>query len=96
MLSQSIRPPVNLILMLLQRQVEAERKRQLVKRTETGQAQLEKLVSKRGSLQQHKNELEDSMKGLFSSVFVHRYRDVRPEIRAVCITELGYWLYNYR
>lgn len=80
----------------LQRQVEAERKRQLAKRTETGQAQLEKLVAKRGSLQQNKNELEDVMKGLFSSVFVHRYRDVRPEIRAVCITELGYWLLNYR
>ena len=53
-------------------------------------------MSKRGSLQQNKNELEDVMKGLFSSIFVHRYRDVRPEIRAVCITELGYWLLNYR
>ena len=80
----------------MQRQVEAERKRQLVKRTETGQAQLEKLVAKRGTLQQNKNELEDVMKGLFSSVFVHRYRDVRAEIRAVCIMELGYWLINYR
>ncbi len=76
--------------------MEAERKRQLVKRTGAGQAQLEKLVAKRGSLQQNKNELEDIMKGLFSSVFVHRYRDVRPEIRAVCITELGNWLLNYR
>ena len=36
------------------------------------------------------------MKGLFSSVFVHRYKDVRPEIRAVCIAELGTWLIHYR
>ena len=79
-----------------QRQVEAERKRQLVTRTEAGQAKLEKLVSKRGDLTRNKNELEESMKGLFSSVFVHRYKDVRPEIRAVCITELGMWLTHYR
>ncbi len=67
-----------------------------MKRTEAGQAQLEKLVAKRGSLQRNKNELEDVMKGLFSSVFVHRYRDVRAEIRAACISELGYWLIHYR
>ena len=65
-------------------------------RTEAGQAKLEKLVSKRGDLTRNKNELEESMKGLFSSVFVHRYKDVRPEIRAVCITELGTWLTHYR
>lgn len=67
-----------------------------MKRSEAGQAQLEKLVAKRGSLQQNKNELEDAMKGLFSNVFVHRYRDVRAEIRAVCISELGVWLMQYR
>lgn len=65
-------------------------------RTEAGQAKLEKLVSKRGDLTRNKNELEETMKGLFSSVFVHRYKDVRPEIRAVCITELGTWLTHYR
>ena len=78
-----------------QRQVEAERKRQLDRRTEVGQAKLEKLVSKRGELQRNKNELEDTMKGLFSSVFVHRYKDVRPEVRSVCIAELGVWMMNY-
>ena len=65
-------------------------------RTEAGQAKLEKRVSKRGDLTRNKNELEETMKGLFSSVFVHRYKDVRPEIRAVCITELGTWLTHYR
>ncbi len=76
--------------------MEAERKRQLIKRTVAGQTQLERLVAKRKTLQENKTELEEMMNGLFSSVFIHRYRDVRPEIRAACITELGNWLLQYR
>ena len=47
-------------------------------------------------LQRNKNELEGTMRKVFSSVFVHRYRDVRPEIRALCIAELGSWMMEYR
>lgn len=47
-------------------------------------------------LQRNITDLEETMRGIFSSVFVHRYRDVRPEIRAVCISELGAWMLNYR
>lgn len=32
------------------------------------------------------------MNGTFRGVFVHRYRDLLPEIRAGCIEELGVWL----
>ncbi|KAK7921903.1 hypothetical protein WMY93_008805 [Mugilogobius chulae] len=32
------------------------------------------------------------MNATFRGVFVHRYRDKLPEIRAVCIEELGMWL----
>lgn len=32
------------------------------------------------------------MNATFRGVFVHRYRDRLPEIRAVCIEELGLWL----
>lgn len=32
------------------------------------------------------------MNGTFRGVFVHRYRDLLPEIRAACIEELGVWL----
>ena len=35
------------------------------------------------------------MNTLFSSVFVHRYRDTRPEIRSICIAELGVWMKDY-
>uniref|UniRef100_A0A7E4VDZ8 SCD domain-containing protein n=1 Tax=Panagrellus redivivus TaxID=6233 RepID=A0A7E4VDZ8_PANRE len=29
---------------------------------------------------------------IFKGVFVHRYRDVVPDIRSICITELGAWM----
>lgn len=32
---------------------------------------------------------------LFTSVFVHRYRDTRPELRSICIAELGVWMKEY-
>lgn len=32
------------------------------------------------------------MNGIFKGVFVHRYRDKVPEIRAVCMEEIGVWL----
>ena len=47
-------------------------------------------------LQRRSVEMRDTMKGVFSSVFVHRYRDVRPEIRALCLSELGVWMMEYR
>ncbi len=59
-------------------------------------ASLETLMSKQVEQKRHKSELEDLMKKLFSSIFVHRCRDVRPEIRALSISELGVWLKEYR
>jgi len=70
----------------LQRQIDAERRRQQVNKVAS--AKLEKLLTKKAGLQRSKNELEGTMRKIFSSVFVHRYRDVRPEIRALCISEL--------
>jgi cohesin complex subunit SA-1/2 len=29
------------------------------------------------------------------SVFIHRYRDVEPIIRAECVKELGVWIVKY-
>ena len=47
-------------------------------------------------LQRRNTELGDTMQGVFLSVFVHRYRDVRPEIRSLCLSELGVWMMEYR
>jgi cohesin complex subunit SA-1/2 len=77
-----------------QRQIDAEKKRQQAKKGAAGK--LEKLLTKRAELQRCSTELGDTMKGVFSSVFVHRYRDVRPEIRALCLAELGVWMMEYR
>jgi len=32
---------------------------------------------------------------MFSGIFMHRYRDVRAEIRKICIFEMGEWMKNY-
>lgn len=41
---------------------------------------------------ENKEEVSSMMNGMFRGVFVHRYRDQLPEIRAICIKELGIWL----
>ncbi|KAM3292672.1 hypothetical protein ACQJBY_036404 [Aegilops geniculata] len=39
--------------------------------------------------------LEESMRKIFSGLFMHRYRDVDPEIRMLCIKSLGIWVVSY-
>ncbi|NWS65090.1 STAG3 protein, partial [Chunga burmeisteri] len=46
-------------------------------------------------LQEHQEEIENMMNAIFKGVFVHRYRDVVPEIRAICMEELGTWMRSY-
>lgn len=53
---------------------------------------LEGLASKRQELQENLDEIKTMLDYVFKSVFVHRYRDVVPEIRAICIAELGVWM----
>ncbi|XP_024859964.1 cohesin subunit SA-1 [Kryptolebias marmoratus] len=53
---------------------------------------LEQLKATISELQENKEELSSMMNATFRGVFVHRYRDRLPEIRAACIEELGLWL----
>ena len=49
----------------------------------------------RTKLEEIAENLEETQRMLaymFKAVFVHRYRDVVPEIRSLCLTELGVWL----
>ncbi|XP_074387557.1 cohesin subunit SA-3-like [Zonotrichia albicollis] len=55
----------------------------------TGTLAALKLMSSLVELQEQQQELELLMNGIFKGVFVHRYRDVVPEIRALCMEELG-------
>ncbi|KAI4531958.1 hypothetical protein MG293_018472 [Ovis ammon polii] len=75
-----------------QRQYEAERNKGPGQRAPE---RLESLLEKRRELQEHQEEIEGMMNALFRGVFVHRYRDVLPEIRAICIEEIGSWMQSY-
>ncbi|XP_078178938.1 sister-chromatid cohesion protein 3-like [Carex rostrata] len=41
------------------------------------------------------NALEEMMRKVFTGLFMHRYRDIEPEIRMTCIRALGLWIVNY-
>ncbi|KAK1903199.1 Cohesin subunit SA-2 [Dissostichus eleginoides] len=46
-------------------------------------------------LQGKRAEIESMMDILFKGVFLKRYRDVLPEIRSICMEELGLWMKLY-
>ncbi|XP_075764130.1 cohesin subunit SA-3 isoform X2 [Pelodiscus sinensis] len=75
-----------------QRQYESERSKGPSRRATE---KLEALLAKRKELQEQQEEIENMMNAIFKGVFVHRYRDLVPEIRAICIEELGNWIQNY-
>ncbi|KAK2990557.1 hypothetical protein RJ640_019837 [Escallonia rubra] len=39
--------------------------------------------------------IEEMMRKIFTGLFVHRYRDIDPEIRMSCIQSLGVWILSY-
>ncbi|XP_032234908.2 cohesin subunit SA-1 isoform X2 [Nematostella vectensis] len=56
---------------------------------------IEMLQTRRQELRQNISDLEEMMNFIFQGMFVHRYRDSRPEIRALCIAEIGQWMKEY-
>ncbi|XP_061826735.1 cohesin subunit SA-2 isoform X1 [Nerophis lumbriciformis] len=46
-------------------------------------------------LQEKKAEIESMMDVIFKAVFLKRHRDVLPEIRSICMEELGLWMRSY-
>ncbi|XP_066922254.1 cohesin subunit SA-2-like isoform X2 [Clytia hemisphaerica] len=75
-----------------QRQLDAESSKTGNKKS---REKIEKLKRRREELNHNKKDLEDMMYRLFSSIFMHRYRDIRPEIRKICIAEMGQWMNKY-
>uniref|UniRef100_UPI0037E9BAFF cohesin subunit SA-1-like n=1 Tax=Semicossyphus pulcher TaxID=241346 RepID=UPI0037E9BAFF len=53
---------------------------------------LEELQASISEMRENQEEVSSMMNATFRGVFVHRYRDRVPEIRAACIAELGIWL----
>ncbi|KAM8972529.1 cohesin subunit SA-3 [Pelodytes ibericus] len=72
-----------------QRQYDVERAKIPEKRAPE---RLETLLQKRKDLHDNLEEIGNMMNGIFKGVFVHRYRDIVPDIRAFCIEELGNWM----
>uniref|UniRef100_A0A8C7XCH2 Cohesin subunit SA n=1 Tax=Oryzias sinensis TaxID=183150 RepID=A0A8C7XCH2_9TELE len=79
--------------------VENSQKLYGVQRTKTARQrspqQLERLQKKITELQEKRAEIESMMDVIFKGVFLKRYRDVLPEIRSICMEELGLWMKLY-
>lgn len=75
-----------------QRQYEAERQKTREKRASD---RLESLLGKRQELEENMDEIKNMLTYMFKSVFVHRYRDTLPEIRAIAMTEIGVWMHKF-
>ncbi|GAB6019831.1 hypothetical protein CHUAL_001371 [Chamberlinius hualienensis] len=75
-----------------QRQHEAERQKNRDKRATE---RLELLMSKRQELEENTEEIKNMLMYMFKSVFVHRYRDTVPEIRSICMSEIGIWMKKF-
>lgn len=57
--------------------------------------QLDRIQKKITELQEKRTEIESMMDVIFKGVFLKRYRDVLPEIRSICMEELGLWMKLY-
>nr|CAH0108959.1 unnamed protein product [Daphnia galeata] len=74
------------------RQYEAERQKTRDKRASD---RLEALLAKHQELEENMDEIKNMLTYTFKSVFVHRYRDIVPEIRAICMAEIGIWMKRF-
>ncbi|KAE8285652.1 Cohesin subunit SA-1 SCC3-like protein 1 Stromal antigen 1 [Larimichthys crocea] len=82
---------VSVQLQTTQRQYDMENSKRAHDRSSDRLEELQATVSE---LRENREEVFSMMNGMFRGVFVHRYRDLLPEIRVACIEELGMWLKN--
>ncbi|XP_032681391.1 cohesin subunit SA-2-like isoform X2 [Odontomachus brunneus] len=75
-----------------QRQYEAERQKA---RENRAASRLESLMTRRKELEGNMEEIKNIFTYIFKSVFVHRYRDIVPDIRVICMTEIGIWMKKF-
>jgi cohesin complex subunit SA-1/2 len=74
------------------RQYEAERQKT---RDERASDRLEALLAKHQELEKNMDEILKMLACTFKSVFVNRYRDIVPNIRAICMVEIGIWMKRF-
>eukprot|EP00897_Mesotaenium_endlicherianum_P001304 jgi/Mesen1/1200/ME000128S00174 len=73
----------------MQRQLNAETRKR------TSGPKVESLTKSLTETHEKITLVEEMMRKLFRGVFMHRYRDVDPEIRSACISALGSWIQGY-
>lgn len=64
-------------------------------RSERASDRLESLMQRRSELEENMDEIKNMLTYMFKSVFVHRYRDTLPDIRAICMSEIGIWMEKF-
>ncbi|KAK6047599.1 STAG domain protein [Cooperia oncophora] len=75
------------------KQLEAEKAR--LKQSSGTNEKLDVLIQKKNEIEERTDDVRQMLQYIFKSVFVHRYRDVLPDTRSICITELGNWMLVY-
>ncbi|KAF9559794.1 hypothetical protein CPC08DRAFT_666116 [Agrocybe pediades] len=74
------------------RQREGEKKR---KGSKGANPRLKELEGKAQAIKQKQNKLKAFIKEFVDGVFVHRFRDLDPNIRAECTRAIGLWIRKY-
>ena len=69
------------------RQKDSERKKKSVNK-----GRVSALQTKVDEMEKKKDMVESGLKDIFDTVFIHRYRDVDPKVRADCSMALGSWI----
>lgn len=72
-----------------QRQLTAEKKKN------SEGPHVESLNKRLSEMHEKITMIEEMMRKIFTGLFVHRYRDIDPEIRMSCIQSLGAWIISY-
>ncbi|XP_022758099.1 sister-chromatid cohesion protein 3-like [Durio zibethinus] len=72
-----------------QRQLNAERKKR------ADGPRVESLNNRLSATHEQKLVIDEMMRKIFTGLFVHRYRDIDPNIRMSCIQSLGIWILSY-
>ncbi|KAM3613303.1 uncharacterized protein V6R79_023667 [Siganus canaliculatus] len=84
-----VAPQVSVQLQTTQRRYDMENSKDTHDRESDRLKELQATINE---LRENREEISSMMNAVFRGVFVHRYRDQLPEIRVICIEELGMWL----
>ncbi|KAH9854575.1 hypothetical protein C2E23DRAFT_817055 [Lenzites betulinus] len=81
---------------VVSRQREGERKRKAAgNKSKAGSARENELEKKAAEVRERRSKLAEFLKEFVDGVFVHRYRDLDPNIRAECVRAMGLWFKKY-